>query len=109
MGVLRVSESTHSDLLVTTERPSSVWRRVFGDKLIITTMAKQIRMGVIGILAMAGLVLLAGEPIEEETWFEVFIATKIAGFALWGGVALLYKYWNKRGLLPEEDYEDEWV
>lgn len=109
MGVLRVSESTHSDLLVTTERPSSVWRRVFGDKLIITTMAKQIRMGVIGILAMAGLVLLAGEPIEEETWFEVFIATKIAGFALWGGVALLYKYWDKRGLLPEEDYEDEWV
>lgn len=72
-------------------------------------MAKHIRMGVIGILAMAGLVLLAGEPIEEETWFEVFIATKIAGFALWGGVALLYKYWNKRGLLPEEDYEDEWV
>lgn len=48
-------------------------------------MAKQIRMGVIGILAMAGLVLLAGEPIEEETWFEVFFATKIAGFALWGG------------------------
>ena len=109
MGVLRVSESTHSDLLVTTERPSSVWRRVFGDKLIITTMAKQIRMGVIGILAMAGLVLLAGEPIEEETWFEVFIATKIAGFALWGGVALLYKYWDKRGLLPEEDYEDEFI
>lgn len=109
MGVLRVSGSTHSDLLVTTERPSSVWRRVFGDKLIITTMAKKIRMAVIGILAMAGLVLLAGEPIEEETWFEVFITTKIAGFALWGGVALLYKYWNKRGLLPEEDYEDEWV
>lgn len=48
-------------------------------------MAKQIRMGVIGILAMAGLVLLAGEPIEEETWFEVFFITKIAGFALWGG------------------------
>lgn len=72
-------------------------------------MAKQIRMGVIGILAMAGLVLLAGEPIEEETWFEVFIATKIAGFALWGGVALLYKYWDKRGLLPEEHYEDEFI
>lgn len=48
-------------------------------------MAKQIRMGVIGILAMAGLVLLMGEPIEEETWFEVFFITKIAGFALWGG------------------------
>ena len=35
-------------------------------------MAKKIRMAVIGILAMAGLVLLMGEPIEEETWFEVF-------------------------------------
>ena len=42
-------------------------------------MAKQIRMGVIGILAMAGLVLLMGEPIEEETWFEVFFATKLGG------------------------------
>ena len=72
-------------------------------------MAKQIRMGVIGILAMAGLVLLMGEPIEEETWFEVFFATKIAGFALWGLTYLLYQYWNKRGLLPEEDYEDEFI
>ena len=72
-------------------------------------MAKQIRMWVIGILAMAGLVLLMGEPIEEETWFEVFFATKIAGFALWGLTYLLYQYWNKRGLLPEEDYEDEFI
>lgn len=40
-------------------------------------MAKKIRMAVIGILAMAGLVLLMGEPIEEETWFEVFFATKL--------------------------------
>lgn len=59
--------------------------------------------------SMAGLVLLAGEPIEEETWFEVFIATKIAGFALWGLNYLLHQYWNKRGLLPEEDYEDEFI
>lgn len=72
-------------------------------------MAKQIRMGVIGILAMAGLVLLAGEPIEEDTWFKVFFATKVAGFALWGVAYLLHQYWDKRGLLPEEDYEDEWV
>lgn len=71
-------------------------------------MAKQIRMGVIGILAMAGLVLLMGEPIEEETWFEVFFITKIAGFALWGATYLLHQYWDKRGLLPEDkEYEDE--
>lgn len=72
-------------------------------------MAKQIRMGVIGILAMAGLVLLAGEPIEEETRFEVFIATKLGGFALWGVTALLWKHWEAKGLLPEDDYEDELV
>lgn len=73
-------------------------------------MAKQIRMGVIGILAMAGLVLLMGEPIEEETWFEVFFATKIAGFALWGATYLLHQYWDKRGLLPEDkEYEDEFI
>lgn len=57
-----------------------------------------------GKLGLAG-----GEPIEEETWFEVFIATKIAGFALWGLNYLLHQYWNKRGLLPEEDYEDEFI
>lgn len=73
-------------------------------------MAKQIRMGVIGILAMAGLVLLMGEPIEEETWFEVFFITKIAGFSLWGVTYLLHQYWDKRGLLPEDkEYEDEWI
>lgn len=62
-------------------------------------MAKQIRMGVIGILAMAGLVLLAGEPIEEETWFEVFIATKIAGFALWGGGSTPLQVLEQTGLI----------
>ena len=72
-------------------------------------MAKQIRMGVRGILAMAGLVLLAGEPIEEETWFEVFFVTKIAGFALWGVTVLLWKRWEAKGLLPEDEYEDEFI
>ena len=72
-------------------------------------MAKKIRMAVIGILAMAGLVLLLGEPIEEETWFKVFFATKLGGFALWGVTALLWKHWEAKGLLPEDDYEDEWV
>lgn len=69
-------------------------------------MAKQIRMAVVGILAMAGLILLMGEPIEEETWCRVFITTKIAGFALWGVAHLLYQHWNKRGLLPDDDFND---
>ena len=72
-------------------------------------MAKQIRMAVIGILAMAGLILLAGEPINEETWCEVFITTKIAGFALWGVTYRLYQQWDKRGLLPEDGFNDEYM
>lgn len=72
-------------------------------------MAKKIRMAVIGILVMAGLVLLMGEPIEEETWFEVFFATKLGGFALWGVTALLWKRWEAKGLLPEDEYEDEFI
>ena len=62
-------------------------------------MAKKIRMAVIGILAMAGLVLLMGEPIEEETWFEVFFATKIAGFALWGGGSTPLQVLEQTGLI----------
>lgn len=72
-------------------------------------MAKQIRIWVIGFLAITGLILLAGEPIEEETWFRVFFITKTAGFALWGLTYLLYRYWDRRGLLPEEAYEDEYI
>lgn len=72
-------------------------------------MAKQIRMGVIGILAMVGLVLIASEPDPDLDWSSVMFWKTIAGFALWGLTYLLHQYWNKRGLLPEEDYEDEWV
>lgn len=72
-------------------------------------MAKKIRMWVIGILAMAGLVLFAGEPDPNLDWFSVMFWKAIAGLALWGLTYLLHQYWNKRGLLPEEDYEDEWV
>lgn len=72
-------------------------------------MKKQIRMLVICILAVAGVALLMGDPIEEEMWSKHFLASKIEGFALWGLASLLYLYWNKRGLLPEDDYKDEWV
>lgn len=69
-------------------------------------MVKQIRLAVVGILAMAGLILLMGEPIEEETWCRVFITTKIAGFALWGATYRLYHHWNKHGLLPDDDFNE---
>ena len=63
-------------------------------------MAKKIRMWVIGILAMAGLVLLMGEPIEEETWFEVFFATKLGGLRSVGCNGSALETLGGKGLAP---------
>lgn len=63
-------------------------------------MKKQLKMWVIGLLAVAGLVLIASEPSEGYDWFAVMFWKSIAGFGLWGVCALLYKRWDGRGLLP---------
>lgn len=63
---------------------------------------KQIRMGVIALLAVAGLVLIASEPTDEARWFAVMFWKSLAGFGCWGVCALLYKRWNGQGLLPED-------
>ena len=64
------------------------------------TMVKQIRMGVIVLLAMVGLVLIASEPTDESRWFAIMFWKSLAGFGCWGLCALLYKRWDGRGLLP---------
>lgn len=64
------------------------------------TMVKQIRMGVIVLLAMVGLVLIASEPTDESRWFAIMFWKSLAGFGCWGVCALLYKRWDGRGLLP---------
>ena len=64
------------------------------------TMVKQIRMGVIVLLAMVGLVLIASEPNEGVDWFSVMFWKSLPGFACWGVCAWLYKRWDGRGLLP---------
>ena len=61
---------------------------------------KQVRMGVIAVLAMIGLVLLASESSECVNWFAVMFWKSLAGFGCWGVCALLYKRWDSRGLLP---------
>lgn len=72
-------------------------------------MKKQIRMGVIFVLAMVGLVLLASEPSEGVDWFAIMFWKALAGLSCWGVSAWLYKRWDGRGLLPEgEKYSDEW-
>lgn len=70
---------------------------------------KQVRMGVIALLAVAGLVLIASEPTDEARWFAVMFWKSLAGFGCWGVCALLYKHWDSRGLLPDDEkYSDEW-
>lgn len=71
-------------------------------------MKKQLKMGVVALLAMIGLVLIASEPSEGYDWFAVMFWKSLAGFGCWGVCALLYKYWKRRGELPDEEYSDEW-
>ena len=72
-------------------------------------MAKKIREWVIGIMAVAGLILYVGDATNQEIWLEVMICKAIVSLALWGLAYLLYEYWGKRGLLPDDDYEDEFI
>lgn len=72
-------------------------------------MAKQIRIWAISLLAVAGVVCLACEPTNEQTWLTAFLISKTVGFMLWGIAAMLYKNWDKRGMLPEENYENEYI
>ena len=58
---------------------------------------KQIRMGVIVVLAIFGLILLASEPIDGADWLSVMCLKSLAGFGCWGVCALLYKRWDDRG------------
>ena len=54
---------------------------------------KQLKMGVIALLACAGLVLIASEPTDESRWLAGMFWKSLAGFGCWGVCALLYKRW----------------
>lgn len=54
---------------------------------------KQLKLGVIALLACAGLVLIASEPIEEVCWFVRMLWKFVAGLCCWGVCAMLYKRW----------------
>ena len=56
-------------------------------------MVKQLKLGVVALLAMVGLVLLASEPIEGVDWFAVMFWKSLTGFGCWGVCALLYRRW----------------
>lgn len=67
------------------------------------------RMSVIGILSMLTIVCIASEPEDNETWFTVFITSKIIGLAIGYLVYRLASYWGKKNLIPKLNNEDEEV
>ena len=58
-------------------------------------MNKQLKLGVIALLACAGLMLLMSEPSEDVNWFAVMFWKSLAGFGCWGVCVLLYKIWAR--------------
>lgn len=71
--------------------------------------SKHLRSGVIAILGWVGVLFLAGEPVDDQTWMQDFLLSKFVGFALWGICYLLWKHWERKRLLPDELLEDEKV
>lgn len=56
-------------------------------------MVKQLKLGVIALLACVGFILIASEPIEGMNWGAMMLCKTLAGFGCWGVSALLYKRW----------------
>ena len=64
-------------------------------------LMKQVRMSIVGILGCIVLILMCGEPIEEETGFRAFFITKGLAILIGYIAYVLYVYWESKGLLPE--------
>lgn len=60
-------------------------------KRIFTTSLKYI---VISVLTLLAIILICGEPTENEHWFITHIGMKAIGFACGGLMLLLYKKWE---------------
>ncbi len=70
-------------------------------------LMKKVRTFIVGILGGIAWILICSEPVEEETWFLVFFATRV-GALLIGGVAYaLFVRWKSKGLLFEFEIDDE--
>ena len=61
------------------------------------------RLSIISVLGYATLILMVGEPIEDETWFRVFFISKGLAFLIGYCTYKLYSFWELKGLLPEMD------
>lgn len=70
---------------------------------------KQLRMSIITLIAMVAIMYIGGEPVMDDKWLFVFLSNQIIGCLLFGVAYGLYRYWDRCHLLPEKDYEDEYV
>lgn len=66
---------------------------------------KQVRAFIIGILGYICIILMCGEPADEERWFTIFFITKGLAFLLGYITYLLCTHWESKGLLP--DFEEK--
>lgn len=66
-------------------------------------LMKQVRTSIVGILGCISFILMVGEPIKEETWFQVFCITKCFAFLIGYMCYALFMYWKSKGLLPTDE------
>ena len=60
--------------------------------LSIRVMAKQLKIGIISALAVAGILFLGSDyPCNDSRWLEVMLIKSVIGFGLWGLGAIIYK------------------
>lgn len=68
---------------------------------------KRVRTGIVGILGCIAFILMVGEPVSEESWFQVMLWTKALAFAIGFVSYRLFTYWEAKGLLPAEFSDEE--
>lgn len=64
---------------------------------------KSARMFFIGFLGAISLVLMVSEPTNEESWFCVFLISKVLACLIALLCVFLLEYWGGKRLLPDDD------
>nr|DAZ61695.1 MAG TPA: hypothetical protein [Caudoviricetes sp.] len=62
------------------------------------------RMWILAVFGMICLVCIAGEPINQDTWYRDFLISKATGFLSGYITYRLAIYWEAKGILPELDF-----
>lgn len=68
-------------------------------------LLKSVRMFIIGVMAVASTILMLGEPANEESWFRIFLISKVSAIIIGFACIALLSYWESKGLLPDDEKE----